>query len=127
MQVTLAVSDLQRSLEFYERVFGWPRNDAIDFDTYVELLPPSGGAVGLFERDGYAEIVDAAPSQPADGEVAPVYLYVRVPDVRATTAALEEAGARLLSPLRRRSWGEEAAWYADPDGNVVAVAQETEG
>ena len=30
---------------------------------------------------------------------------------------------RPLSPLVDRSWGEQAAWFADPDGNVVAVAQ----
>ena len=26
------------------------------------------------------------------------------------------------SPLEQRSWGERAAWFADPDGNLVAVA-----
>ena len=30
--------------------------------------------------------------------------------------------ARPLSPLLDRSWGERAAWFADPDGHVVAVA-----
>jgi predicted enzyme related to lactoylglutathione lyase len=56
MQVIFAVSDLPRALEFYERAFGWPRNDAIDYTNYVELLPPDGGALGLFERSGYAEL-----------------------------------------------------------------------
>ncbi|HEX6701357.1 MAG TPA: VOC family protein [Gaiellaceae bacterium] len=55
--------------------------------------------------------------------MSPAYLYVRVPDVRTTIARLEEDGARPLAPLAARSWGEEAAWFADPDGNVVAVAQ----
>ena len=27
MQLILAVGDVGRSVEFYERVFGWPRND----------------------------------------------------------------------------------------------------
>jgi predicted enzyme related to lactoylglutathione lyase len=38
MQVILAVDDLPRSLEFYEGVFGWPRNPAIDYRNYVELF-----------------------------------------------------------------------------------------
>jgi len=50
-------------------------------------------------------------------------VYVRVEDVDATAAQLEEAGGRALSPLEERAWGERAAWFADPDGNVVAVAQ----
>jgi hypothetical protein len=28
-----------------------------------------------------------------------------------------------LSPLADHTWGERAAWFADPDGNVVAVAE----
>jgi catechol 2,3-dioxygenase-like lactoylglutathione lyase family enzyme len=122
VQVIFAVSDLRRSLEFYERAFGWPRNDWIDYTNYVELLPPDGGALGLYEREGFAATVGAEPAA-LDGRVSPAYLYVRVEDVRAAVAALEEAGARQLSPLTKRDWGEEAAWFADPDGNVVAVAQ----
>jgi predicted enzyme related to lactoylglutathione lyase len=64
MQVIFAVADLARSLDFYERAFGWPRNEWIDYANYVALA-----------------------------ELAP------------------------------RSWGETAAWFADPDGNVVAVVQ----
>jgi predicted enzyme related to lactoylglutathione lyase len=123
VQVIFAVADLVRSLDFYERAFGWPRNTMIDYSNYVELIPPDGGALGLFERDGFAGTVGATPSAPPDGEVAPAYLYVRVEDVRATVADVEAAGGRPLSALAHRSWGEDAAWFADPDGNVVAVAQ----
>lgn len=124
MQVIFAVSDLQRSLDLYERAFAWPRNDAIDYEEYVELLPPDGGALGLFERTGYAQLVGAEPVEPENGRVAPGYLYVRVEDAAETGRRLEEAGATPLSPLARRSWGETAAWFADPDGNVVAVADQ---
>jgi predicted enzyme related to lactoylglutathione lyase len=124
VQVIFAVTDLRRSLEFYKHAFGWPRNERIDYSNYVEFLPPDGGALGLYERAGFAATVGAEPA-PLDGRVSPAYLYVRVEDVRATVAALEEAGGRLLSPLATREWGEEAAWFADPDGNVLAVAQAT--
>ncbi|MBA3412801.1 MAG: VOC family protein, partial [Actinobacteria bacterium] len=59
----------------------------------------------------------------ANGRVPPAYVYVRVEDVDATAARLEQVGGRVLSPLEERAWGERAAWFADPDGNVVAVAQ----
>jgi len=76
MQVILAVGDVARSLEFYERA--------------------SAGRA---------------------------YLYVRVDDVRDTITRLQDAGGGLLSGPEQRSWGEEAVWFADPDGDVVAVAQ----
>ena len=123
MQVIFAVDDLSRSLEFYERAFDWPRNEWIDYSNYVELLPEDGGALGLLERDGFASMVGAEPARSSNGVVPPAYLYVRVDDVRATVERIEGAGGRPLSPLAARSWGEEAAWFADPDGNVIAVAQ----
>ncbi len=123
MQVIFAVADLARSLEFYERAFGWPRNDAIDFTNYVELLPPSGGALGLYEREGYAVLVGAEPVEIPEGRVSAAYLYVRVDDVDAAVRDIEAAGGRALGELASRPWGETAAWFADPDGNVVAVAQ----
>jgi predicted enzyme related to lactoylglutathione lyase len=122
VQVIFAVADLARSLEFYERAFDWPRNDRIDFANHVELVPPDGGSLGLYEREGYAETVGAEPAVVSNDHVAPAYLYVRLDDVEAAVARIEEAGGRPLSPLRPRSWGERAAWFADPDGNVIAVA-----
>jgi predicted enzyme related to lactoylglutathione lyase len=122
VQAIYAVSDLARSLEFYERAFGWPRNERIDYANYVELVPPDGGSLGLYEREGYAGTVGAAPTEVPADRVAPAYVYVRVDDVEAAATRVEAAGGRPLSPLEQRSWGGRAAWFADPDGNVVAVA-----
>ena len=125
MQVIFAVSDLACSVEFYERAFGWSRNERIDYANYVELLPPDGGSLGLFEESGFSQIVGVEPVDVPDGRVARAYLYVRVEDVDAAVARLEAAGGLRLSAPAPRSWGETAAWFADPDGNVVAVAETT--
>jgi catechol 2,3-dioxygenase-like lactoylglutathione lyase family enzyme len=125
MQVVFAVADLARSLDFYERAFGWPRNEAIDYTNDVELLPPDGGSLGLFERDGFAGLVGGEPVEIPAGRMAPAYLYVRVDDAVAAVRRLEQAGGRRLGKLAPHSWGETAAWFADPDGNLVAVAERT--
>jgi catechol 2,3-dioxygenase-like lactoylglutathione lyase family enzyme len=122
VHVIFAVNDVTRSAAFYRRVFGWPRNERIDYREYVELCAPDG-TLGLCERDTYARLTGATPMIPENGDVSPAYLYVRVADVRDAIAKLDEAGARPLAPLASRSWGDEAAWFADPDGNVVAVAE----
>ena len=123
MQVIFAVTDVARSVEFYERAFGWPRNDWIDYSNYVELKPPDGGTLGLFEREGYAGLVGAEPADIREGRVSPAYMYVRVDDAEETIGRIAEAGGRPLGDFAPRSWGEPAAWFADPDGNVFAVAQ----
>jgi predicted enzyme related to lactoylglutathione lyase len=122
MHVIFAVNDVARSAAFYQRVFGWPRNERIAYREYIELCSPNG-TLGLCERDTYARLTGATPMTPENGDVSPAYLYVRVADVREAIAKLDEVGARPLAPLASRSWGEDAAWFADPDGNVVAVAQ----
>jgi catechol 2,3-dioxygenase-like lactoylglutathione lyase family enzyme len=122
MHVIFAVSDVARSKAFYQSVFEWPQNGRIDYDDYVELHAPDG-TLGLCERGTYARLTEATPITPGNGDVSPAYLYVRVPDAQATVVKMGAAGARELAPLAGRSWGEEAAWFADPDGNVVAVAQ----
>jgi catechol 2,3-dioxygenase-like lactoylglutathione lyase family enzyme len=63
VHVVLSVSDLTRAVGFYEGVFGWPRNARIDFANYVELHPPEGGTLALYERNGYAQQVGAEPAE----------------------------------------------------------------
>jgi predicted enzyme related to lactoylglutathione lyase len=122
MHVVFAVSDLARSVDFYERVFAWPRNERIDFAEYVELHPEGGGTLGLCERPTYGRLVGAEAVEP-NGRVSPAYLYVRVDDPEAAAERIRAAGGRELAPFAERSWGETAAWFADPDGNVVALSR----
>jgi predicted enzyme related to lactoylglutathione lyase len=49
-------------------------------------------------------------------------IYLHCDDLHATVKRIEAAGARKLSELAPRDWGDEAAYYADPDGNVVVLA-----
>jgi uncharacterized protein len=121
VHLVLAVSDVSRAYDFYREVFGWTSH--LEWpDEYTELVVSDEDRLGLYRRDGYAESAGAEPVE-LNGHVSPAYLYVRVDDLDATIERLERAGARKLSPRSARGWGEEAAYFADPDGNVVAVAR----
>lgn len=116
--VILAVDDLPRAVRFWRAAFAL--KPAVETPVYVEL-EGLGVSVGLYAREGYARNVGALPAR-AEGVTA-TELYLRVPDLEASCAAISRAGGRLLSPAADRPWGERVAYYADPDGNVVAVAQ----
>jgi predicted enzyme related to lactoylglutathione lyase len=58
-----------------------------------------------------------------DGAITGAEIYLRCDDVEAAVDRLEAAGGRLLSALAPRDWGDDAAYYADPDGNVIVVAR----
>jgi predicted enzyme related to lactoylglutathione lyase len=121
MHLVLAVSDVDRAYDFYREVFGWTSH--LEWpQEYTELVVSDEDRLGLYRRDGYADTAGAEPAE-LNGRVSPAYLYVRVDDLDETIQRLERVGARKLSPRSARGWGEEAAYFADPDGNVVAVAR----
>jgi len=121
MHVVLAVADVDRAFAFYHDVFGWESHLEWPGE-YTELVLSEGDRLGLYRRDGWAESVGAEPADP-NGRVSAAYLYVLVDDLDGTLARLGEVGARPLSPRRQRGWGDEAAWVADPDGNIVEITQ----
>ena len=121
MHVVLAVEDVDRAYAFYRAAFGWESHLEWPGE-YVELELPDDDWLGLYRRAGYAESAGAQPVQ-LNGDVSPAYLYVRVDDVHEAERRLREAGAKALSPRAERGWGDEAAYFTDPDGNVVAVGR----
>jgi catechol 2,3-dioxygenase-like lactoylglutathione lyase family enzyme len=117
----LAVEDLACARTFYERAFGW--RVIVDAPTYVELGVDGGMRFGMYDRVAFGRNTGDAPVAIPAGRLAPVELYFWSDDVANSIARLEEAGARRLSALATRDWGDEAAYYADPDGNVLVIAR----
>lgn len=117
----LAVEDLPRATSFYAQGFGWAQ--VVDEPAYVEFVLPGGMRLGLYERTAFASNVGRAPARIAAGQIAPTELYLHADQIHTSIDRLKSIGARELSPLERRDWGDEAAYFADPDGNVVVLAR----
>ena len=117
----LAVADLARATAFYEAVFGWPRR--IDVPVLVEFALPGGGGLALYQRESFAINTDQAPLAATEGGITGTELYFHSGDLDAALARIDAAGGRLLTPRSSRPWGDEAAYYADPDGNVLALGR----
>ena len=122
MHLVLSVSDVDRAKQFYGDAFGW-RPHLEWPGEYAELQLPENDWLGLYREDGYAESAGAPVEELKRGRYGGAELYVRVEDVDGAVDSLHKAGAKALSPLARRGWGDEAAYFADPDGNIVAVAR----
>lgn len=117
----LAVSDVARAVTFYERVFGWTRR--ADFPVYVELALPDGRGVAFYERGAFGSNTGRVPPAPAEGGLTGAELYLRCDDLDAVIGRLAAQGARELRGLTVKPWGDEVAYFADPDGYVLAVAR----
>ncbi len=63
------------------------------------------------------------PHMVPEGSITSTDFYFHTQNLEDIIKRLETHGARLLSSLARRDWVDEAAYYSDPDGNVIAVGR----
>jgi predicted enzyme related to lactoylglutathione lyase len=101
--------DVQRSADFYAKVFGWrlrPRGDgAISFDD------TTGEVSGTWVR--------GRPPSPQPG----LLLYIMVDSVAATIESILAHGGELVQPIGADA-PEITARFRDPGGNVIGLYQE---
>ena len=119
--LTLGVRDLARSITFYTAL-GWERRG--DPEQGIVWFRTSGSWVGLF---GYDELADDAALEAP--EQLPAYrgvtLAVNLPseaEVDAAFATMAAAGARVVKPAERLTWGGYSGYVADLDGHLWELA-----
>lgn len=117
--ITLGVRDLAASIAFYERGLGLPRMES---PPEVAFFTLDGSWLGLYGREALA--ADAAV--PAEGGgfagVALAHNVSSEAEVDALLAQAVAAGARLVKPGQKVSWGGYSGYFADPDGHLWEVA-----
>lgn len=118
--LVLSSADLARSVAFYRQCFDAPL--IVDTPVYKELRLWGGQRLGLYQQEGFCRNTGQPVTAAAAGTTTTTELYFHVAEPAALIARLTASGATLLSPMRRRDWHDEAAYLADPDGNVLVVA-----
>lgn len=117
--ITLGVTDLQRSIAFYEAGLGLPRMDS---PPEVAFFTLNGTWLGLYGRDDLAKDagVDGASSGFAGFSLAHnVSSEHEVDQIMAQAAA---AGALTTKAARKTEWGGYAGYFSDPDGYLWEIA-----
>jgi predicted enzyme related to lactoylglutathione lyase len=117
----LAVKDLPKAVKFYAQAFGWTQT--VDVPVYAEFELPGGQRVGLYERESFGLNTGQDPFAIPKGALTGTELYFYSDDLERDIERMIEAGARQLSELKARDWGDEAAYFADADGNVIVIAK----
>jgi predicted enzyme related to lactoylglutathione lyase len=122
--IILAVRDLSRAVTFYRAAFGWAQT--VDVPVYAEFALPGSLRLGLYQREGFGRNTGQLPMAVPEGGLSGTELYLYTEDLPSAATRLMELGARQLSPIAQRDWGDEVAYFADPDGNVLALARPIE-
>ena len=121
----LYVKDQSRSTAFYSQVLGC--QPSLNVPGMTEFTLSENSILGLMPEAGLSRLLGDKLPDPAQGAGIPrseIYLVVHHPLDYHRRAI--EAGAIELSGLEKRDWGHRAAYSLDPDGHVLAFAEEIE-
>ncbi len=118
----LYVADQERSRSFYGEVLGV--EPSLDVPGMTEFPLPGGGYLGLMPEKGIVRLLGEALPDPASASGVPrSELYLVVDSASAYHGRAVASGAKEVSPLLERNWGDMAAYSLDPDGHVLAFAE----
>lgn len=122
----LYVADQARSTAFYRTLLG--REPVLEVPGMTEFELSPGVKLGLMPEQGIARIISGPMPHPATAQSIPrCELYWLVDDLLAAIGQAKLAGALEVSPVADRDWGDRVAYFADPDGHVIALAKVVEG
>jgi len=117
--ITLGVSDMERSVKFYEEGLGFPR---LESPPTVAFFTLNGSWLGLYGRDALAE--DATVSADGSGfnSFAIAHNVASEAQVDEVISEAMAAGAELVKPAQKVFWGGYSGYFKDPDGHLWEVA-----
>lgn len=124
--ITLGVSDLEKSLDFYRDGLGLPTQGIIGTEF-------EDGAVVFFEMNDdlilalypkYALAKDARVSEgpPSAAEFSMGHIVGSKQEVDALMEQAQRAGAYVTDPARDRFWGGYSGYFQDLDGHLWEIA-----
>jgi predicted enzyme related to lactoylglutathione lyase len=106
--IEMPATDIARSSEFYQKVFGWNvrtrGNGAVAFDDGV------GQVSGTW-------VTGRTPTAPG------LLVYIMVDDAAATIDTIVAAGGKIVQPIGMDA-PEITARFSDPAGNIIGLYQE---
>lgn len=121
----LYVKDQARSTAFYSQVLDC--QPSLNVPGMTEFTLSENSILGLMPETGIKRLLGDKLPDPARSTGIPrseIYLIVSRPFDYHRRAI--EAGAVELSGLENRAWGQRAAYSLDPDGHVLAFAEQIE-
>ncbi|MEM8857170.1 MAG: VOC family protein [Chloroflexota bacterium] len=128
IDVGLVVTDLERSLDFYQHTLGL---------TYKLELQTSligkGRMIQLVHGESLLKLIEFE-KQPAASDILSIsqvtgirYITLMVKEIHDLLSKVEDSGYQEQMPLTQLGNGALIAMVSDPDGNIVELVQEVNG
>ncbi len=122
IEFILYVADQEESKHFYEELLSLKPSLHVPGMTEFQLSETT--KLGLMPENGIAKILENATPHPNTGNGIPrCELYLKVKNAKEYMERGIQLGAKLISPMQQRDWGDNAGYIADADGHVIAFAE----
>jgi hypothetical protein len=113
----LSTDGWEAAWDFYSRLFGWKKTDAVDMEEM--------GTYQMFGRGAHplGAVFDGPPQMPVSAWL----FYVKVRDVREAVKVVEKHGGRVLNGPMEVPGGDLITQCTDPQGAMFAVHAPAQG
>jgi hypothetical protein len=129
--ITLAVSNLDRALEFYRDGLGLESPGVVGTEFAGDDTTPAGAVamfhlrggliLALYPRTELAKDANVPVGPPKTGEFSIGHAVASKTDVDRLLAQAEAAGATLTDEPHDRPWGIYSGYFRDPDGHLWEI------
>ncbi len=118
--ITLGVSDLGKSLEFYEKGLNWEKSASSTGD--LVLFELGGMVLALYPRKRLAEDVTVEDNPTGFSGITFSYNAKSEGEVDEVIEEVKNLGAEIVKPPQKVFWGGYSGYFKDPDGHLFEVA-----
>lgn len=122
IETILYVNDQQASADFYSKLFR--QNPDLNVPGMTEFKLTENCKLGLMPNKGIAKILAGKTPLPDQGNGIPrceLYFYVENIELEFDNAI--KIGAKRISEIQDRDWGDKVCYFADIDGHIIAFAE----
>ncbi|MGB6094655.1 MAG: VOC family protein [Moheibacter sp.] len=118
----LYVNDQQKSTDFYKKLLR--KNPDLNVPGMTEFKLSENCKLGLMPNKGIAKILLDKTPHPDEGNGIPICeLYFNVDNIVLEFENAMKIGAKLISSIQDRDWGEKVCYFADLDGHIITFAK----
>ena len=118
--ITLGVSDLKKSTDFYENKFGWKKSELSN--EYISFFTLNGIQLALYGRNELAK--DATVDSNGNGFKGFTISYntKSEKEVDQLINKLKNEGVEIIKEPQKTDWGGYSSYISDLDGNLWEIA-----
>ena len=117
--LTLGVTNLERSIQFYEEGLGLPR---MPFEDNIAFFQLDGTWLALYPWEDLAQDAGVPSAGSGFRGITLAHNVARKHEVDQVLAEAANAGGRIIKPAQDVFWGGYSGYFADPDGHLWEVA-----